>query len=154
MESTSAWRDDLVSTYRDSYLPAGTQLPEDVPLWSWFGREVPDHNRTKIGRFRFLTYFSSTMYGMHLALGNIQKFKKPILWKIFKLTSWGRPKDVTLHLSIWDVFRTFIGRFSKTERIYKLTFYYLIHIWWTKTENITREMRFVLMFKIDVLGTS
>ena len=41
--------------------PAGTQRPEDVPLWPYFGRDVPDHNRTKIGRIRFLTYFSSAM---------------------------------------------------------------------------------------------
>ena len=26
--------------------PAGTQRPEDVPLWSYFGRDVPDHNMT------------------------------------------------------------------------------------------------------------
>ena len=29
-----------------------------------------------------------------------------------------------------------------------------IHIWWTKTENITTEIHFVLIFKIDVQGTS
>ena len=34
--------------------PARKQRPEDVPLWSYFGRDIPDHNRTKIGRFRFL----------------------------------------------------------------------------------------------------
>ena len=28
------------------------------------------------------------------------------------------------------------------------------HIWCIKTENITTEMSFLLMFKIDVLGTS
>ena len=28
------------------------------------------------------------------------------------------------------------------------------HIWWTKTENIITEMRFVLIFKTDVLGTT
>ena len=39
-----------------------------------FGWNVPDHNRTKIGRFRFLTYFGSAMYDMHLASGNIEKF--------------------------------------------------------------------------------
>ena len=54
--------------------PAGTQSLEDVPLWSYFGRNVPDHNRTKIGRFRSLTYFGSAIYGMHLASGNIEKF--------------------------------------------------------------------------------
>ena len=35
-------------------VPAGTQRPEDVPLWSNFGQEVRDHNRTKIGRIRIL----------------------------------------------------------------------------------------------------
>ena len=54
--------------------PAGTQRPEDVPLWSYFGRDAPDHNRTKIGRIRFLTYCGSAMSGMHLASGNIEKF--------------------------------------------------------------------------------
>ena len=37
-------------------------------------RDVPDHNRTKIGRIRFLIYFGSTMSGMHLASGNVEKF--------------------------------------------------------------------------------
>ena len=53
--------------------PGGTQSPEDVPLWSYFGRDVLDHNRTKIGRIRFLTCFGSAVSGMHLALGNIEK---------------------------------------------------------------------------------
>ena len=34
----------------------------------------PGRNRTKIGRFRFLTSFGSAMYGMHLALGNIETY--------------------------------------------------------------------------------
>ena len=55
-------------------LPAGTQRPEDVPLWPYFGQDVPDHNRTKIGHIRFLTYFGSAMSDMHLASGNIEKF--------------------------------------------------------------------------------
>ena len=29
----------------EGLLPADTQRPEYVPLWSYFGREVPDHNR-------------------------------------------------------------------------------------------------------------
>ena len=41
-----------------------------VLLWS----RRPGHNRPKIGRFRFLTYFGSAMYGIHLAAGNIQEF--------------------------------------------------------------------------------
>ena len=47
--------------------PPTTQRPEDVSLWSYFGRIVPDYNRTKIGSIRFLTYFDSAMPNMHLA---------------------------------------------------------------------------------------
>ena len=58
------------------YIPAGTQRPKDVPLLSYFGRDVPDHNRTKIERNRFLTYFGSAMSDMHLTSQNIEKFPK------------------------------------------------------------------------------
>ena len=45
------------------------------------------HNRTKLGRIRFLTYFGFTMSVMPLASGNIEKSpEKHILRKIFKLT--------------------------------------------------------------------
>ena len=54
--------------------PAGTQRLDDVPLWSYFGRDVPVHNRTKIERIRFLTYFGFAMSGMHLGSRNIEKF--------------------------------------------------------------------------------
>ena len=68
--------------------PVGTQRPEGVPVWSYFGRDVPDHNRTKIGRNSFLTYFGSAMFDLHLASGNIEKFpKKTTLWIMIKLTS-------------------------------------------------------------------
>ena len=53
--------------------PAGTQRPEDVPLWSYFGQDVPDHNRTKVGRIRFLTCFGSLMSDLHLASRNMEK---------------------------------------------------------------------------------
>ena len=66
--STTTWRKTSIGD------PVGTQRPEDVPLWSYFGRNVPDRNRTKIGHFRFLTYFGSAMYSVHLASGNIEKF--------------------------------------------------------------------------------
>ena len=67
------------------YDPAGTQRPEDVPLWSYFGRGIPDYNRTKMGRIWFFTYFGFAMSGMHLASGNVERFPStPILWKIFK----------------------------------------------------------------------
>ena len=99
--------------------PAGTQRSRNVPLWYSFGQDVLDHDGTKIGRIRFLTYFGSAMSGMDLASQNIEKFpEKPILWKMFKLTSGGRPEDVMLQVSFWDVFKTLIGRFSKTERIF------------------------------------
>ena len=54
--------------------PVGTQWPEDVPLWSYFGWDVPDHNRTKIVCIKFLTYFGSAMSGMHLVSGNKEIF--------------------------------------------------------------------------------
>ena len=54
--------------------PAGTQRPEDFPLWPCSDRDFPDHNRTKIRRIRFLTYFGSAMSAMHLAIGNIDKY--------------------------------------------------------------------------------
>ena len=56
------------------YIPAGTQRPEDVPLLSYFGRDVLDHNRTKIGRSSFLTCFGCAMSDMHLTSKNIEKF--------------------------------------------------------------------------------
>ena len=91
------------------YYPASTQPPKDIPLWSYFGRVVSDHMRTKIGRIKFLIYFGSVIAGMHLASENIENFPwKAILLKMFKLTYWGRPKNVTLQMSLWDVFRTFI----------------------------------------------
>ena len=48
--------------------------PKDVLLWSYFGQDVPDHNRTKLGRIRFLTHFGFAMSGMHLESENIEKF--------------------------------------------------------------------------------
>ena len=53
--------------------PAGTERPEDVPLWSFFGWDIPDHNWTKIGCIRVLTYFGSAMPDIHLTSENIEK---------------------------------------------------------------------------------
>ena len=53
---------------------AGTQRSEDIPLQSHFDRDIPYHDRTKIGRIMFLIYFDFAMSGMPLALGNIEKF--------------------------------------------------------------------------------
>ena len=36
---------------------ADTQRPQDAPLWSYFGRDVLDHNRTKIGRITSFSLF-------------------------------------------------------------------------------------------------
>ena len=55
-------------------IPAGTQRPKDVPLWSYFGRDVPDYNRTKIGSIRFITYFDSTMSDLSLVSRKVEKF--------------------------------------------------------------------------------
>ena len=65
---------------------------------------------------------------------------------MFKLTSWKRPKYVTLQVSL--------GKISRKLKKHAVTKFlgYNTHI--TKTENKTTEMRFLLMFKIDVLGTS
>ena len=60
----------LITTF-STVFSAGTHRHEDVPLWSYFGRDVPHHNRTKIGRVRFLTYFISAMSDVHLTLKNI-----------------------------------------------------------------------------------
>ena len=72
---------------------------------------------------------------------------------MFKLTSWGLPKDVMLQVSLLDVFRTFIGRFSKLNE-YAITNFLgsNTHIWWSKTESITTEMHFVLNFKLTSWG--
>ena len=71
-------------SYKLMLLPSDMQRPEDFPLWSYFGRDVPGHIRTKIGRIKFLTYFGSAMSGMHLASENIEKFpRKAILFKLF-----------------------------------------------------------------------
>ena len=42
-------------------------------------QDFPDHNRTRIGRIKFLTYFSSEMLDKQLELGKIEKSpRKPI----------------------------------------------------------------------------
>ena len=64
----------LISNDDKRTYPADTQRSEDVPLCFYFGRDVPDHNRTEIRLIRFLTYFGFAISGMHLASGNIEKF--------------------------------------------------------------------------------
>ena len=59
------------------------------------------------------------MSDMYFESQNIEKFSwKPIVW-IKQLTSWVGPKDVTLRMSVWDVFRTFIQNWKNMQ---KLTF--------------------------------
>ena len=72
-----AWKTTFLNFSALKYLqwcPAGTQHSEDVPLWSFFGRDVPNLDRTKIGRIRFLTYFDSAMSDLHLASRNMEQF--------------------------------------------------------------------------------
>ena len=54
-------------------IPTGTQLPDDVFLWSDFGRDVGEHNRIKVERIRLLTYFGSAISDIYLALAKIEK---------------------------------------------------------------------------------
>ena len=50
-----------------------TQRPQDISWRYYFGREVSDHKRTKIGRIKFLVYFVSTMSDIPLELRKILK---------------------------------------------------------------------------------
>ena len=67
-------RNIVIKDYVSKGKPARTQRSEEVPLWPYFGQDVPGHNRTKIGRTRFLTYFASAISGQHVASGNTEKF--------------------------------------------------------------------------------
>ena len=72
-----AWKTTFLNFSALKYLqwcPAGTQRPEGVHWWSFFGRDVPDLDRTKKGRTRFLTYFDSAISDLNLASGNIEQF--------------------------------------------------------------------------------
>ena len=42
------------------------------PLIVLFCGDVPDHNRTKIGRIKFLIYYGSVMSDKHLVSGNTE----------------------------------------------------------------------------------
>ena len=55
------------------HVPVDTKCVKDIPLWSCFGRKVPDHNKTKIGRARFLAFLGPAMPDIHLTSGNIGK---------------------------------------------------------------------------------
>ena len=132
--STKTWRKTSIDD------PAGTQSPESVPLWSYFGRYVQDRNKIKIGHFRFLTYIGSAMYGMHLASGNKieNNAVKMQFYKILNTdvlgTSQGRhPTDIFLG-RFEDVRRTFLQNFKNKQG---LTFiYFTQHIWWVGSKRI------------------
>ena len=69
------------------------------------------------------------------------------------------PKDIPRTSRCRCHFGTFLGRsqgVSPKLQEYGITNALVsnTHIWLTKTKNITTEMRFVLMLKNDVLGTS
>ena len=137
-------------------LPAVTKRPEDVPLWSYFSRDVPDYHRTKIGRIKFLTYFGSAISGMHLASGNMKNFPKTLFRG--KCLNWP-PEDVPRTSRCRCHFGTFLGRswdISPKLKEYAIRNFLVsnTHIWWTKTENVTTEMHFVFLFKTYILGTS
>ena len=52
--------------YFEIIQPTGTQRPINAHLCSYFDRDIPDHNRTKIGCIKSLTYFGFAMSGMDL----------------------------------------------------------------------------------------
>ena len=96
--------------------PAGTQRLKDVRLWSYFGRNIPDHHLTKIEWIRFLTYFASVISDIHLASKIRAKFfYETILSIMIKLTYWGCRKDLPRHVPLFDVFKTFLERSPKLE---------------------------------------
>ena len=49
-------------SYKLMLLPSQQTTSRGRPLWSYFGRAVPDYIRTKIGSIRFLTYFGSVIF--------------------------------------------------------------------------------------------
>ena len=57
---------------------AGTQSSQDVSLWTYFGHDVPNHNMSKIGHIKVLTYFGSAMSDINLASGNMENFPKTL----------------------------------------------------------------------------
>ena len=89
------------------YYPASTQPPKDIPLWSYFGRVVSDHVRTKIRRIKFLTYFGSVIAGMHLASEIIENFREKIFY--WKCSNW-HIEDVPRTSLCRCHFGTFLGR--------------------------------------------
>ena len=106
---------NLKLLYESISFPTSTQNPEDVHLWSYFGPDLPDHNMIKIGCIRFfnLLWLFNVWYTLRT-----RKYRKNFPKNLFHGLNW-RPKDVTLRMSLWDIFTTFLRRFSKIERIWK-----------------------------------
>ena len=44
---------------------------EEVSLLFYFGRDIPDHKKIKMGLIRCLTYFGSAISDIHLETGKI-----------------------------------------------------------------------------------
>ena len=89
LELSSCSEDDKIfnldpfTTKSTGGIPAATQCLEDVPLWSYICRNVPDHFRTKIGRITYLNYFGTAISDKPLELGSRGKIpEKLILWII------------------------------------------------------------------------
>ena len=91
-------------------------------IWFFFGRDVLDHKRTK-GRIRFLTDFGSAS----CVSNGVCRFGKFL----------GRSWDISPKAKEYAIANLLV---------------YNTHIWWTKTENIPTETRFVLIFKTKALG--
>ena len=79
-----------------------------------FGRGVPDRNRTKTGRIRFLTHFGSKMSDIHLKSENRVKNCLKTYFLEYDSIYVLRTPRCGCQL---EVFRTFLESFSKAERI-------------------------------------
>ena len=75
-----------------------------VPLWHVL--------KTFIGGFSKTEYTHT--YG-ELKLKVLPQ--KCVLYLRSKLTSWGRPKNVTHRTSLWDLYNTFLEHFSKNLKL-------------------------------------
>ena len=95
--------------------PVGTQRPKGVPQWSYSDWGVLDHNRTKIGCIRFLTYFGSTVSDIQLQSRKIEMIPEKLITSegraatdaslgVIYRTIWGRLED--FRWFIRDVLRT------------------------------------------------
>ena len=138
-----------------SNYPACTQRPENVPLWSYFGRDVPDHNRTKIERIMFFNLFWLCNVCSTLGMRKYRKISpKTYFMDNYQVDVLRTSQGCHAAVLLWELFITFLVRFCKTERIWVINFLVSnTHIWWTKTESFSTDMRFVLTFKMDVLRT-